>query len=147
MVGLPAVSDLPGVPRAVRSRPRKKLQDVARALSGKGQRTGGVDRGHVPDATVSAADFLRDGGDADADPEVEIVEVLEDNWIAVQVFRNCKPEWLTGMHAPFYAGISSQEIESTARLLGVATDDQDLIACVRLMEEETKRMHNPQRPQ
>ncbi|MBA0448670.1 hypothetical protein D7Y61_15260 [Stenotrophomonas maltophilia] len=137
MVDLPAERHPPGLLGAVRRSPRKKLQAVARALVGKGPRTGGSDRDHEPDSAVSATDFLRDGGNAEA--AVEAIEVLFFNWTAVAVFQRCRPQWITGMHAPVYDGISATEISAAAGLLGVEREEYpDLLFCLDVLIQATR---------
>lgn len=63
--------------------------------------------------------------------------MLEENWLTVQVFRRCKPQWL-GTLKPVYAGIASTEIESACRLLKVPPDSWDEISeGVQVMEQAT----------
>lgn len=66
---------------------------------------------------------MRDGGappgeEAQSDHEAE---VLEENWLSVQVFQRCKPDWIGAMK-PVYAGIAATEMESVCRLLGIPTE-------------------------
>lgn len=96
---------------------------------------------------VSGADFLRDGGcdPDDADAPIEI-PVLEDNWDAVQVFQQCQPVWITGLHAPIYQGISALELQAAMRLEGIQPNAApDVIAGVRLMERTTRQIHSESR--
>ncbi|MBM9913976.1 DUF1799 domain-containing protein [Stenotrophomonas lactitubi] len=122
MVQLPAGGDPAGLLRAVRRGPRKKLEDVARALIGKGPRTGGIHRSHGAEDAVSSADFLRDGG-ASAEEALETVHVLESNWDTVRVFRRCRPRWITGFHAPVYDGIEAAELHHAIVLLDIPPSD------------------------
>ncbi|MCL1550458.1 DUF1799 domain-containing protein [Xanthomonas nasturtii] len=142
MVHLPAGGDPAGLFRAVRRRPRKKLEAVARALIGKGPRTGGQDQDdEEPDLTVSAADFLRDGGNPEK--AVELIEVLQENWQAVMVFRQCRAHWVTGMHAPIYDGITAMELEAAARLHRIAPSAyDDLVACIAVLVQTTRQARN-----
>ncbi|RFF44208.1 DUF1799 domain-containing protein [Xanthomonas campestris] len=142
MVHLPAGSNPAGLFRAVRRRPRKKLEAVARALIGKGPRTGGQDQDdEEPDLAVSAADFLRDGGNPEA--AVEVIEVLQENWQAVMVFRQCRAHWISGMHAPIYDGITAMELEAAARLHRIAPIAyDDLVACIAVLVQATRQARN-----
>lgn len=84
---------------------------------------------------------MRDGGDPESN--IETVDVLEENWDTVQVFMQCRPQWLTGFHAPVYAGVTAQELEAALRLLQIpSTDHPDVISGIRVMVEETKSLHN-----
>ncbi|WP_295937109.1 DUF1799 domain-containing protein [uncultured Xanthomonas sp.] len=84
---------------------------------------------------------MRDGGTTE--DAAEQVDVLEENWQALMVFRQCRPQWITGMHAPLYDGISALEIEAAARLHRVAEDDYpDLIASIEVLVRATRQARN-----
>lgn len=88
-------------------------------------------------------DFLRDGGSQQEDDEEDqhdLIDVLEENWTIVAVFRRCKPSWITGMHAPVYDGLAAQEIEAAARMLQVPVSDyEDLLDGLDVMVDATRR--------
>jgi len=69
------------------------------------------------------------------------IEVLDENWNTVQVFRYCQPSFITGMHAPVYLGISALELQAACSLLRIAPDD-DLISGIKIMCEETARVYS-----
>lgn len=61
----------------------------------------------------------------------------------MQVFRRCKPQWITGMHRPIYSGISAQEIESAARLMRLPEAEYpDLLDGIAVMVAETTEIRN-----
>jgi len=71
------------------------------------------------------------------------VDVLEENWQAVMVFRQCRAQWVTGMHAPIYDGISAIEIEAAARLHRVEPAAYaDLVACIEVLVQATRQARN-----
>ena len=81
----------------------------------------------VPDTSGSAADFLRSvdvvaTDDPDQPDEPHEIEVLEENWDAVQVFSRCRQHYAVGMAGAFALGFHAQEIESACRLAGIAPD-------------------------
>jgi hypothetical protein len=51
--------------------------------------------------------------------EGEEIEVLAENWAAVQVYHRCQPLIVAGAGGAMFLGVSAQEIESACRLLGV----------------------------
>jgi len=69
------------------------------------------------------------------------IEVLEENWKTVVVFRICQPSFITGMHAPVYMGISALELQAACSLLHIAPDD-DLVSGIKIMSEETARVYS-----
>jgi L-fucose isomerase-like protein len=78
----------------------------------------------VPDTSGSAADFLRsvdqpatDDDDGDAE-----IEVLEENWEAVQVFTRCRQDYAASMTGAFALGLNAREVEAACRLAGVALE-------------------------
>ena len=88
-------------------------------------------------------DFLRDGGSTRPEPGVEDIEVLDENWSIVAVFRRCRPNWITGMHAPLYDGLAALEIEAAARLNQVPADDYpDLLWGIDVMVRATREARN-----
>lgn len=79
----------------------------------------------VPDTTGSTADFLRsvDRSVAEDEPDLDgalEVEVLEENWDAVQVFTRCRQDYAAGMTGAFALGLNAREIEAGCRLAGIA---------------------------
>lgn len=83
----------------------------------------------VPVTTGSTADFFRsvdrpaadDGVGPDLEDSTE-VEVLEENWDAVQVFIRCRQEYVADMAGAFALGFNAREVESACRLAGIAPD-------------------------
>lgn len=82
--------------------------------------------GDTPAGTGSAADFLKgqdratEDGD-DACPTA--LEVLEENWDAVQVFMACQQSWVpVGMAGAFALGFSALELDAACRLVGLADE-------------------------
>jgi len=73
--------------------------------------------------------------------EVIDIEVLEENWNTVRVFRTCQPSFITGLHAPAYLGISALELQAACSLLQIALDP-DLMAGIKVMAEETARLYS-----
>jgi len=69
------------------------------------------------------------------------IEVLEENWDTVHVFRHCQPSFITGMHAPVYLGISALELQAACSILHIVPD-VDLIAGIKVMAEETARIYS-----
>jgi len=69
------------------------------------------------------------------------IEVLEENWNTVAVFRHCQPGFITGLHAPVYVGISALELQAACALLRIVPD-ADLIAGIKVMSEETARVYS-----
>jgi len=86
------------------------------------------------DTFLSGATGASQGG-------VTIIEVLDDNWDTVSVFRHCQPNFITGMHAPVYLGISALELQAACGLLRITPDD-DLVAGIKIMSEETARVYS-----
>jgi len=70
-----------------------------------------------------------------------VIEVLADNWNTVHVFRHCQPSFITGMHAPVYMGVSALELQAACGLLRITPDD-DLVAGIKIMSEETARVYS-----
>lgn len=69
--------------------------------------------------------------------------MLEANWLTVQVYRTCIPQWITGMHKPVYQGLPATEIEAAVRLWRVPADDyDDLLAGLRVMTGIASEIHN-----
>lgn len=61
------------------------------------------------------------------------LEVLEENWEAVQAFGLCQQSWIGGMAGGVALGFSAQEISAACRLLGIA---RDLLATVAVQLRE-----------
>jgi len=80
-------------------------------------------------------------GEIDGQDAAVEIEVLDENWDTVQVFRICQPSFITGMHTPIYAGISAMEMQAACALLHI-TADADLVAGIRVMSEETARVYS-----
>jgi len=76
---------------------------------------------------------------------ITLIEVLDDNWDTVLVFRHCQPSFITGMHAPVYMGISALELQAACALLQISPD-ADLIAGIKVMSEETARVYSKSKP-
>ncbi|WDM66857.1 DUF1799 domain-containing protein [Xanthomonas cucurbitae] len=69
--------------------------------------------------------------------------MLEENWQAVMVFRQCRAHWVTGMHAPIYDGITAMELEAAARLHRVPPSAyDDLVACIAVLVQTTRQARN-----
>lgn len=49
----------------------------------------------------------------------EEIEVLAENWWAVQVYHRCQPLIVAGAAGAMFLGVSAQEIEAACRVLGV----------------------------
>lgn len=85
--------------------------------------------------------ILRDGGNSET--ALELIEVLEENWQAVMVFRQCRAHWVTGMHAPIYDGITAMELEAAARLHRIPPSAyDDLVACIEVLVQTTRQARN-----
>lgn len=68
--------------------------------------------------------------------------VYEENWNSVEVYRRCN--WqvqLGGMGGACYTGIAAIEIETVARILGIAVDIE-LLDCVRCIEGAAAKVLN-----
>jgi len=89
---------------------------------------------------MSAEAFLR-GDIAGAAGGETVIEVLADNWDTVRAFRHCQPSFITGLHAPVYLGISALELQAACGLLRITPDD-DLVAGIKIMAEETARVYS-----
>ncbi|MDO5625009.1 MAG: DUF1799 domain-containing protein [Pseudomonadota bacterium] len=90
---------------------------------------------------MAGADFLRDGGSPDE--AATEVEVLSENWTAVRVYQRCVHSWITGMHTPLYVGIPAIEIESAARLCGIAPSEYpDMTAAIDVMVDTRRRLES-----
>lgn len=84
---------------------------------------------------------MRDGGNPEK--AVELIEVLQENWQAVMVFRQCRAHWISGMHAPIYDGITAMELEAAARLHCIAPSAyDDLVACIAVLVQATRQARN-----
>ncbi len=60
--------------------------------------------------------------------------MFEENWDAVQVFKQCQPSYLqVGLATVVYLGIAAVEIEAAARLCRISPDDYDTVrgGCAR----------------
>ena len=57
--------------------------------------------------------------DAPEGTRVLEVEVLDENWDAVQVFIRCRQEYVAGMNGAFAIGFNAREVEAGCRLAGV----------------------------
>ncbi|WP_321573103.1 DUF1799 domain-containing protein [Xanthomonas campestris] len=73
-----------------------------------------------------------------------MIEVLQENWQAVMVFRQCRAHWrLNGMHAPIYDGITAMELEAAARLHRIAPSAyDDLLACIEVLVQTISQTRN-----
>lgn len=75
----------------------------------------------------------------------EDIEVLEENWDAVRVYRFCHWETVVMSNAEkcrlIWRGIATQEIESVARMLDVR-GDEDLLSRVRVITQEAAQVLN-----
>jgi len=67
--------------------------------------------------------------------------VLDENWNTVIVFWQCQRSFITGMHAPVYAGISALELLAACTLWQI-TPNADLMAGIKVMTEETARVYS-----
>lgn len=47
------------------------------------------------------------------------MEVLEENWEAVHVFKLCKQSWVVGLGGAFALGLTALEIDAACRLTRV----------------------------
>ncbi|EMT5435851.1 hypothetical protein WMR10_001400 [Stenotrophomonas maltophilia] len=55
------------------------------------------------------------------------------------MFQRCRPQWVTGMHAPVYDGISATEIRAAAYLIGVEREEYpDLLFCLDVLIQATR---------
>lgn len=96
----------------------KKRQALARALT----------LGHTPERAARsistdaepapAVDFLRSGALSAEEPESDVLEVLAENWQAVEVFGHCQMTWIGGgMGGVFALGIAAQEAQAAIQML------------------------------
>lgn len=98
----------------------KKRQALARALtlghtSERAARTADTDAAPAP-----AVDFLRSGALSAAEPVADVLEVLAENWQAVEVFGHCQMTWIGGgMGGMFAIGIAAQEAQAAIQMLGI----------------------------
>ena len=85
----------------------------------------------MPNTTGSTADFLRsftsddDIGDVDRSTEVE---VLEENWAAVMVFKRCRQEWAMHMAGATAMGLSALEVRAGCELAGIPQAQWDEVS-------------------
>jgi len=80
---------------------------------------------------------------ADAQRE-EDFEVWPENWDAVEIFRACDTQWtvLLGLGGLYYEGLDYTRVAGVARdWLGVPLT-RDLLARIRVMESEGKKLLN-----
>ena len=89
------------------------------------------------------ADFLKRGSqEEDQDTEIEL-EVLEDNWNAVLVFRHCAQHWIAGMGGAAALGITATEARAAMSGLGIRHEDDPFVfAYVIEMGHEAARALN-----
>ncbi|WP_158635696.1 DUF1799 domain-containing protein [Vulcaniibacterium tengchongense] len=83
-----------------------------------------------------AADFLRgvsrDATGGEAADEVEI-EVLEENWDAVQVFLRCCQQYVGTLAGVRACGFTAQEVEAGCRLAEIAAEQRPEVS-LQVME-------------
>ena len=74
-----------------------------------------------------------------------VIEVLECNWLAAEVFRRCQLSWVSGMRA-VCLGISAEEIRSAAAMLRIGRSEwMPLIDDVQLMGRVAASVLNQQK--
>lgn len=112
-------SDRSGLFRAVWGSSQKKLESVAESIT-----TGGIDTGaprineeevveqlrqwKAPQEVIDA--WLGNTSPESEDPEIPELEVWNDCWISVDVFRRCKQTVAVGFGGAAYLGITATEI-------------------------------------
>lgn len=120
----------------------KKRQALTRALTlghtpERAARTANADAEPAP-----AVDFLRSGALSAAAPAPDVVEVLAENWQAVEVFGHCQMTWIgSGMGGMLAIGIAAKEAQAAIQMLG-AEPQAEVFGQVIEMGREAARMLN-----
>ena len=118
---------------------RKKLQDVAEALTG-GSRKGSSDEERERLASLSPAERMK--GTSACEQPVQI-EVLDCNWTAVQVYLRCQQTMLAGMSGVAYLGVSASEAMASARMLRAPVREwPELIDSVQMLAGHVANIEN-----
>lgn len=118
---------------------RKKLQDVAEALTGGSRKTTSDDERERL-ASLSPAERMK-GISACEQPTT--IEVLECNWAAVQVYLRCQQTVLSGMGGAAYLGVSASEVMASARMLRAHPREwPDLIDGVQMLAGYVAKIEN-----
>jgi hypothetical protein len=134
-----------GLDRRDHGRERKKLTAVARALANARAPSEPEEEAFAGLALVGMSPEQIEAYRAsrvERQTETAAIDVLFDNWDAVQVFQRCGWQMLApGMGKPVYVGISALEIQAVARALRVRLDEE-LLDAVRLIAATVREVWN-----
>ena len=118
---------------------RKKLQDVAEALTG-GSRKTTSDEERERLANLTPAERMK-GTSACEQPTT--IEVLECNWTAVQTYLRCQLTVVSGMAGVVICGVSASEVMASARMLRVPVREwPEVIDAVQLLAGMVAKIEN-----
>lgn len=63
---------------------------------------------------------MRSGALSAEEPEADVLEVLAENWQAVEVFGHCQMTWMGGgMGGVLALGITAQEAQAAIQMFGI----------------------------